>query len=372
MIQDVITLLRRLVSFPSISGDESEIASFVYRWAQEAGLKAARIENNVYCSIGQGPTCLLLNSHLDVVPPSRDHPFDPFDPVVGGERIFGRGAVDAKASGAAMLMAALNLRAAGWQPANGKLIVALTACEETSRPANGLQTLLPHLPRLDGAIVGEPTGLLPCFSQKGLLILEVTAHGKAAHAARPEAGRNAIVQAACDITALENIRFDRIHPQLGDVTKSVTTIAGGSARNVVPETCSFVVDLRTTPSYTHAEIVEIIRAALDSEVEVSSERYVPTETPPSSRIAAAVRDVLADATPFGSPTVSDWAFLGAVPAVKLGPGESRLSHTGQESIAIAEVESAVSVYEAIARRFFDLASTNTNHGKHRYALEERR
>ena len=371
MIRDVSTLLRHLISFPSISGEESEIADFVQSWTDEAGLNVGRLENNVFCSIGDGPTCLLLNSHLDVVPPSKDHPFDPFDPVMGGERIFGRGSVDAKASCAAMLMTALSLSEAGWSPENGKLIVALTACEETSRPKNGLQTLLPHLPELSGAVIGEPTGLAPCFSQKGLLILEVTALGKAAHAARPETGRNAITQAALDIGKLEELTFERIHPQLGRVTMAVTTISGGSARNVIPETCSFVVDLRTTPSYTHAEIIEKVRETLDSDVAVSSERYVPTETPAASLIASAVRQASPDARPFGSPTVSDWAFLGPVPAVKIGPGDSSLSHTGQESIAIAEIESAVTTYSTIVRRFFDSASTTTNDGEHRYALEER-
>lgn len=372
MIQDVSTLLRHLVSMPSLSGEESEIADFVESWTREAGLEVGRVENNVFCSIGQGATTLLLNSHLDVVPPSKDHPFNPFDPVIGGERIFGRGTVDAKASGAAMLIAALNLSKTGWQPENGKLIVALTACEETPRPKNGLQTLLPHLPALDGAVVGEPTSLLPCFSQKGLLILEVTAHGKSAHAARPEAGKNAIAQAAMDIGALERMTFGRVHPQLGAVTKVVTTITGGSARNVIPERCHFVIDLRTTPSYTHSEIIEEVRAALVSDVEVSSERYVPTETPAGSIIATAVRLALPEATPFGSPTVSDWAFLWPVPAVKLGPGDSTLSHTGQESIAITELEEAVSLYETVVRHFFDAASATTNRGEQSYALEERR
>lgn len=268
-----------------------------------------------------------------------------------------------------MLCAAASLAEQGWEPAGGKLLVALTACEETSRPVNGLQTLLPHLPTLHGAIVGEPTNLAPCVSQKGLLILEATARGKSAHAARPDQGINAIRQAALDIVALEAMVFDRIHPHLGPITKVVTMIDGGSARNVVPETCSFVVDFRTTSSYTHSEIIEAVRAAVASDVDVSSERYVPKQTPRDSSIAKAVAAALPHAEPFGSPTVSDWAFLEETPAVKLGPGESNLSHTGQECIALDEVVAAVGVYSSIAKHFFDIQAFNDKHPT--YALEER-
>lgn len=366
----VIELLQRLVSFPALSGEESEIADFVVGWAEQRGLSVDRFENNVFCWIGSGDQCLLLNSHLDVVPASNDHPFDPFDPIIVDGRLFGRGSVDAKASGAAMLSALATLSDLGWEPDNGKLIVALTACEETSRPKNGLQSLLPILPPLHGAVVGEPTNLRPCFSQKGLLILTLTAHGKSAHAARPDQGENAIVKAARDIAAIDDFSFSRIHPLLGGITKVVTTIDGGSANNVVPETCSFVVDLRTTPSYTHAELIEAVKAIVQSDVAVSSERYVPTETPEPSRIAAAVRAAVPDATPFGSPTVSDWAFLGSVPAVKLGPGDSRLSHTGQESVSIEEVTEASRVYQTIASRFFESAGAETKQTQ-AHAVEER-
>lgn len=368
MSGNVQTLLQHLVSYPSLSGEEFEIADYVEAWATRAGLQVGRVENNVYCAIGSGPTCLLLNSHLDVVPASNDHPYDPFVPVVEGGRLFGRGSVDAKASCAAMLVTAVNLVQKGWEPKNGKLIVALTACEETSRPRNGLQTLLPHLPKLDGAIVGEPTSLLPCFSQKGLLILEVTARGVSAHAARPDQGDNAIVRAAADVLTVETLSFDRVHSQLGPITKAVTVISGGSARNSIPESCSFVIDLRTTPAYTHAEIFAEVRDKLSSEVVVSSERYVPTETPEPSSIASAVRAALPAAIPFGSPTVSDWAFLGAVPAIKLGPGDSKLSHTGHESISIEELTAAVSLYETVVRHFFEFAISN--HEEPAHAVEE--
>jgi acetylornithine deacetylase len=348
-----IKILKSLIRFPSVTGDEELIADWVEAWASSAGLETRRFENSVYCWIGNGDDCLLLNSHLDVVPPSSDHPFDPFDPVQKDGLIYGRGSVDAKASGAAMLSTIAQLAAQGWAPEDGKLLVALTECEEGTGKHNGLQRLLPHLPAFSGAIVGEPTGLQPCVSQKGLLILKATATGRSAHAARAGLGENAIEKAARDVTVLQNLSLDRIHPDLGTTSVAVTTISGGSARNVIPEECTFFIDIRTTPAYTHDEIIAQIDDMIESRIEVHSGRYVPATTPKESRIEHAVMAAIPESRSFGSPTVSDWAFLGDTPAIKLGPGDSKLSHTGNEHIQTEQVLQAVEVYTSIARTFFE-------------------
>jgi acetylornithine deacetylase len=348
-----VELLKTMIRFKSVTGQETEIANWVEDWSRSQGLKTARFEDNVYCWIGDGPNCLLLNSHLDVVPPSADHPFDPFDPIQQDNHIYGRGAVDAKASGAAMLSTIGRLASEGWYPKNGRLLLALTACEEGTGAYNGLETLLPHLPPLSGAIVGEPTELQPCVSQKGLLILKLTAKGRSAHAARAHLGENAIEKAARDINRLEDFTFERIHPELGPVSLAVTTISGGSARNVVPDECSFFVDIRTTPAYTHEELIELLSAQLECDISVHSGRYEPKATPSGSRIEQSVISTIPGASPFGSPTVSDWAFLGSVPAVKLGPGDSNLSHTGAERILVDEVIKAAEVYSSCVKAFFD-------------------
>ena len=351
-----LDLLKALVRFPSLSREEGPIADFVEDYVRKAGLPVERFENNVYFRLGNGPDRLLLNSHLDVVAPSKEHPYDPFDPVAVDGLLYGRGTVDAKASGAAMTTAVLDLAAEGWTPPGGQVIVALTACEELGGAYNGLQNLRPHLPPLSAALVGEPTALQPCVAQKGLLILHVHAHGRTAHAARAHLGENAILKAARDIQRLAEFSLDREDPFLGKPTLTVTVIEGGTARNVVPNKCSFFVDIRTTPAYTHEEISDAIAVLLESEVKVHSKRIIPLATALEERIVRACRSVLPEAPPFGSPTASDWLFLHDVPTVKIGPGISERSHTPDEHIEISEVERAVEVYKGIIQTYFATAA----------------
>jgi len=354
--KEVVPLLRDWIAIPSLSTEETEMADAVEAHARAAGLEVLRHADNVAFWIGEGDDTLVFNTHLDVVPPSKDHPFDPFDPVVQDGMLYGRGSVDAKASGAAMTTALCSLAADGWHPTNGRLMVALTTCEEGGGMYNGVQDLRPHLPEISAAVVGEPTQLRPCVAQKGLLILKVHAHGTTAHAGRPHLGDNAITTAMRALQAIEGITLDREDPHLGASAVTVTTIEGGTARNVVPDHCVFAVDIRSTPAYTHEALIAQVEDALASldnvEVEVYSNRFVPCATPDGARIANACTAAVEDAPPFGSPTASDWAFLSDVPAVKLGPGISERSHTAGERIEIAEVERAVKVYRDIAQHYF--------------------
>jgi acetylornithine deacetylase len=189
-------------------------------------------------------------------------------------------------------------------------------------------------------------------AQKGLLILKVHAHGAAAHAGRAHEGTNAITKAMTAVRQIENVVLDRADPYLGTPTLTVTTIQSDGPNNTVPEHCVFTVDVRTTPAYTHDEIVALVREAVEAEVEVHSDRLVPCATPDDARIARAARTALPDADPFGSPTSSDWVFLHDVPTVKLGPGRSTRSHTADERIDTAEVDRAVAVYRDLVRAYF--------------------
>lgn len=352
-ILDAFELLQQMVRFPSLSRQEREIADFIQDYVRQVGLPVERQDNNIYFWLGTGSDRLLLNSHLDVVPPSSNHPYDPFSPTIVDGKLYGRGSVDAKASGATMTTALLELAREGFTPPNGQVIVALTTCEETGGEYNGLEALRPALPELSAAIVGEPTNLQPCVAQKGLLILNVFAHGKSAHAARAHLGDNAIFRAARDLQKLAAFHLERTDPFLGAPTLTVTTIQGGTARNVVPDKCSFTLDIRTTPSYNHDEIFEIVKDLLESRVEVHSKRFIPVSTPLSARIVQACLAAQPDTEPFGSPTASDWIFLHDIPAVKLGPGSSEYSHTAYEHIEIQEVHRAVSVYKDIIRNYYD-------------------
>lgn len=367
----VLDLHADLVRFPSLSHEEAAIADYVEAWARGIdGLEVGRLGDNVWASLGSGSSpggdgeadLLLLCSHLDVVPPSAEHPHPPFEPTRVGGRVYGRGAVDAKASGAAMLAALARLAASGWRPPEGgRLVVALTACEETGGGYNGMEHLRAEvlgkeLPDVSAALVGEPTELRPCLAQKGLLILTATAHGRTAHAARAHLGDNAITRAARDLVALDGLRFEKSDPLLGRPTATATIVEGGTAKNVVPDRCAFTLDVRSTPAYTHAELAALVGAHLESRVAVYSDRLVPCATPPDARVARAVTAALGglglDAEPFGSPTASDWIFLHDVPAVKIGPGRSELSHTADEHVEVRQLERAVDVYAAVAQRYF--------------------
>ena len=326
-----VRLLERLISIRSLSREEGPVADFLLAHLAPYDLDVRRHGDNVLVVLGDGPDRLLLNSHLDVVPPSASHPFDPFTPTFHDGYLWGRGAVDAKASVAAMVTALVEKAEQGWVPESGQVLLALTTCEELGGGYNGLEDVLPGLPALGAALVGEPTDLRPCTAQKGLLILNVVARGRAAHAARASLGENAIARAAADVLKLANMKLDREDPLLGPVSVTPTLIRGGTAKNAVPDECSLTVDVRSTPAYTHPELVEIIRSTVDSEVTVHSDRLIPVRTAPDEAIVR----VAVDATgrqPFGSPTMSDWIFLAGTPTVKIGPGSSELSHTADERI----------------------------------------
>ena len=352
-----LTFFKNLVRIPSLSHEEKQIADYVEAYINRNNLQAQRLDDNIYATLGTGSPHLLLNSHLDVVPPSADHPYPPFEATQVDGCIYGRGAVDAKASGSAMLRALIELNDSGWRPENGSVTVALTTCEEVGGDYNGLQQLRPYLPPLDAALVGEPTEMQPCVGQKGLLILRAHAKGQTAHAARAHLGKNAIYVAARDALKIEAFEFEKSDSHLGKPTITATLVEGGTAKNVVPDVCTLTLDIRSTPAYTHEELIQIINDQLDSEIEVYSKRLIPTSTDPKERIVKACLKALPDAETFGSPTTSDWVFLNDVPTVKIGPGPSQRSHTPHEHIEIEAFLLGVEGYKSIIKAYFSQDTT---------------
>ena len=348
---DVVKLHRALVAVPSLSHQEAAAADLMEKHLLGAGLTMTRTGDNIVAEWGTGKKTLLLNSHLDVVPPSANHPYPPFEPTVADGRIFGRGTVDAKASVASMATAVCRLARAGYQP-NGRIKLAFTTCEETGGEDNGLEEVLPSLGKIDAALVGEPTHMQPCVAQKGLLILRLQASGKSCHAARAEEGLNAISILVRDIAKLESFTFDRVHPYLGTTTANITMIEGGTARNVIPDRAHAFVDIRSTPSYTHDEIAALLQNELESQVHIHSKRFVPVGTDPDQDIVRACLAGSPGSEAFGSPTMSDWIHLKGIPAVKIGPGDSRLSHTAEEHVRMDELVSSCSIYESIIKSYF--------------------
>ena len=347
---DEVRLLADLVAVPSPSGSEEAAARLVEQAARRAGLDARRDELGVVVEVAgrtAGPT-LALVSHLDTVPPGEGWSRDPFQPAIEGGRLYGRGSGDAKASVAAMLAAAADV-AAGGGPSRGRLLVVLGFCEETRDTT--MPRLVPTLGTVDAAVVGEPTNLDLAIAQRGVIWLDLVARGTQIHAGRAdgEGFVNAIATLARDLVALGDVGAGRPHPVLGDPTITPTMIEAGVGRNVTPSVARASLDVRTTPPWTHAELIEAIRERTASEVEVVSDVLVPCETPRESRIAAAARAARPGAREYGSPTCSDWVWFRDIDAIKCGPGTSARSHTPDECVDVAEVREARAFYASLAR-----------------------
>lgn len=339
---DVVELTRALVRIPSVSGNEHGCVALL----REMLPLAAVAGRNLFAVRGAGEDTLLLNSHMDTVPASPEWTIDPHGAVLEGGKVKGLGANDAKGPLAALVCAFLRAKV----PAHGRLVLAATCDEETG--GEGLGTLLPGLPRISASIIGEPTGLGVCSCQRGLLRLRLIARGKRAHAARPWQGENAIEKAARDILRLAQLDLP-VHPLLGPETLQVTMIRGGVRTNVVPPECTLEVDARTVPELDNRALHERVRALVESEVDLVSERIAPVETAPESRIVQAALEALSQKLPRAFGGVSDLFHVRAAPGIVLGPGWSEQSHAADEWIETDQLERGVEVYAATIERYFE-------------------
>lgn len=345
---DPCALAAELVRIPSESGSEEAAAAHLFGVFKGLGWEPRLSGKNLWTQLGSEGPLLLLNSHTDTVPVGEGWTREPLAGRVEGGRLYGRGANDAKGCLAAMVCGAA--RAFAGRPFRGRVIVAATCEEEVS--GKGLEALIQELPRPDAAVIGEPTGLAPAVAQKGLVLLEIHARGRSAHAAWG-GGENAILKAARDALAVSELAFEREHPVLGRTTAAVTQVSGGKRHNVIPDLCTLVVDVRTTPAYSPEEIVARVQAVAQGEVRLRSSRLKAKDVDPAHPIVAAALAASPGAKPFGSPTLSDWAFLDGVPAVKVGPGDSRRSHTPDEYVELSELEAGAAFYERLIRAYFE-------------------
>ena len=339
-IADYIELLRRMIAIPSHSGEEDRVAAMLESWLQTRGLHCHRKGNNLWLDSADTRPCkgpaILLNAHIDTVRPAASYTRDPYDPALEGDRIYGLGSNDDGASVVALLAAFEELTGKE-QPY--RLIWSATAEEENSG-RGGMEQLLPEIGHVDFGIFGEPTGMRLALAERGLMVLDCTAHGKSGHAAREE-GDNAIYKALKDIDWLRRYRFGRVSEFLGPVKMSVTMIEAGTQHNVVPDTCRFVVDVRPNGMYSNEEILQTIRENVASDVTPRSMRRKSSHTDASHPFVRRAAE-LGFGT-FGSPTLSNWA-LADFPAVKIGPGESSRSHGADEFVLRSEITSAIDGY----------------------------
>jgi acetylornithine deacetylase len=350
----MIDRLSQYVAVASLSGNEAALADLIAAEFVATGLAVHREGNNLWLEIGDAPRPrLLLNSHLDTVPPGEGWTADPWNPRREAGRLTGLGANDAKGCVTAMIEAflATHQELVRGQRLGGTIVLALTAQEETA--GEGLAEILDRLRPLDAAVVGEPTGLVPMAAQRGLLILRGTARGRTAHPGNtpPEVAANAIVVAADDVMRLRDFDWGPTHPRLGRAHGNVTIIRGGIAHNVIPDACEFSLDVRTTPLESHAALYARLQTHLQSELTIHSRRLVPVETPDDSPIIQAACSATGN-PPQGSGTMSDMVFLAGTAAVKLGPGQSERSHTPDEYILESELIDGAAAYTKIIRLYF--------------------
>ena len=350
---EAVELLKRLIATPSVSRDEKAAADVLEAYMKEKGLNPQRYGNNVWCMSeefdAQKPT-ILLNAHLDTVKPVAGWQHDPFTPVIEDDKLYGLGSNDCGGGLVSLLMTYMGLigkPTSPIQPINPINLIFLASCEEEVSGKNGIESVLPLLPKIDFAIVGEPTGMQPAIAEKGLMVIDAVAHGKAGHAARNE-GDNAIYHAMKDIQWLSEWQFSKQSELLGPVKQTVTIVNAGTQHNVIPDTCTFTIDVRSNECYTNEEIFAFFQEHLTSELKARSFRLssskIDVEHP---FVQACIKEGL---TPFGSPTLSDQALM-RFPSLKLGPGESSRSHTADEYIKISEIDHAISLYTKLLSNF---------------------
>lgn len=343
---EAVAVLQQLIATPSFSRQEHATADLLQQVLHAHGVTTERYGNNVVawhrCGKPNAPT-LLLNSHHDTVKPAASWTRDPFAPTIEGDVLYGLGSNDAGASLVTYLAAFLHLRSR--TTLTHDVCFAATAEEEVSGD-NGMALLVREgvFGDLRCALVGEPTQMNMAVAEKGLLVLECTAHGVTGHAARNE-GDNAIYRAMTDIDWLRSYSYERVSEQLGEVKMTVTQISAGSQHNVVPDRCEFVVDVRTTDAYTNEEILQIVQLHMKSDVRARSMRLRPSSIPTDHPLVKAGHAL--GLTAYGSPTLSDQSLLPDVPKMKIGPGDSARSHTADEYIRISEIDAGITTLIAL-------------------------
>jgi acetylornithine deacetylase len=348
-----IDFLRELVAIPSVSGEEADLATFVEETARRWGLDVVRDANGVRIEVqgwSVGPT-LAYVSHLDVVPPGAGWTRDPFVPSIEGARLYGRGSSDAKASVTAMLYAAKDIVDQGGMD-SGRLLILFGYNEETKNTTMAATAEL--VGEVDAVVIGEPTSLDFAIAQRGLMMVDLVAQGDQRHAAYASsdgAFTNATLVLARDLLKLDQLFTGRSHPILGRATATATMLEAGVGRNVTPAVARAVLDVRSTPDWTHEELAEEMRGTLTSDVIVTSRRLVPCESPPGSRLLETASRVRPDSAHDGSPTCSDWVFFRQFDAFKCGPGNSRRSHTADEYVDLPEVMTARAFYAELVRAY---------------------
>lgn len=341
-VSDAVQLLKKLIATPSVSRNEKDAADIMEQTIRSYGFEPQREANNLWIidpHYDESRPTLLLNAHIDTVKPVASWSRDPFSPDVEDGVLYGLGSNDCGGGLCSLLQM---FRMLTEKPQSYNLIYLASAEEEVSGK-DGITRALPLLPHIDLAIVGEPTGMNPAVAEKGLMVLDVIAHGKSGHAARNE-GVNAIYEALDDMRWIRDYKFEKVSEFLGSTKMTLTVVNAGTQHNVIPDKCTMLVDIRTNEFYDNEEVYEFIRQHLKSEVKAHSFRLKSSRIDPEHPLIR--KCVAMGMKPFGSPTLSDQALM-YFPSFKLGPGESSRSHSANEFIRISEIRDAIAKYETL-------------------------
>ena len=341
-VSDAVELLKKLIATPSVSRNEKDAADIMEQTIRSYGFEPQREANNIWIidpHYDESRPTLLLNAHIDTVKPVASWTRDPFSPDVEDGVLYGLGSNDCGGGLCSLLQI---FRMLIQKPQHYNLIYLASAEEEVSGK-DGITRALPLLPHIDLAIVGEPTGMNPAVAEKGLMVLDVIAHGKSGHAARNE-GVNAIYEALDDMRWIRDYKFEKVSEFLGPTKMTLTVVNAGTQHNVIPDKCTMLVDIRTNEFYDNEEVFEFICQHLKSEVKAHSFRLKSSRIAPEHPLIK--KCVAMGMKPFGSPTLSDQALM-HFPSFKLGPGESSRSHSANEFIRISEIRDAIAKYETL-------------------------
>ena len=337
---DAITLLKDLIAIPSVSRNEIAAADKLTEYLDRWNLPYGREGNNLWVGCqdwDNNRKTVMFNAHIDTVRPVNTWTRDPFTPTQEGDQIFGLGANDCGGGLVATLQA---YRILLNRPRNFNILWVASAEEEVSGE-NGFSRVLPMLPPVDVAIVGEPTGMQPAIAEKGLMVIDGYAYGKSGHAAREE-GVNAIYEALEDLMWLRDYQFRKVSPLLGPTKMTVTVVESGTQHNVIPDTLHFIIDVRTNEFYQNEFLFEFLKKKMKKcKLQARSFRLHSSSIAEDHPLVRRCREW--NMKPFGSPTLSDQALM-PFPSLKLGPGDSARSHAANEFIKISEIEQAIEIY----------------------------